>query len=347
MNLDEEDLEEFMNTFKLSFLMITAVSYSYLSFAQSPSNQMPINTNTSSLELDKFDEPTPNYSVAQIVPAYKIALKKGMFEVSGGYGHMDETQQSSFGQAQNIKLNPQTDFFPVQLAYAFTDNFNIGIMARTLRTTDRITNSSFEGYSEPQLTASYAFRNAYSALLLTGIYTADVGPKEMTDKGISRKEGNALKGGSSGELLGGYFARLGPMILGGEISYLYKDSRIVNTKEIVPFTSVDTAPTQTRQEGGAEKSIRAVAELAMSFRLGIFAGRTWVEPEDRIIVNQFAPVTFNSYYKDFFGAYGRIQVHPRLSVIPLISVTEAPDTSGQSSHSNHEVLTQANLRFRF
>lgn len=329
----------------MSLLMITAVSYSCLGMTQTTSSTLPSN-NSNTIELDQF-EPPPNYSVAQILPAYKIALKKKMFEVSGGLGHIDESQQSSLGQAQNVKQNPQTDFIPFQVAYGFTDNFNIAIAGKAIKKTERVTNSSFEGTSEPQFSASYAFRNSYSAFLLTGTYTADIGAKEITDKGLSRLEGNSLNGGASGEINAGYFARLGPTILGGEISYLYKDTRIVNSETIILYTATPTAKTQYRYEGGAEKSLRAVAELAMAFRLGIFAGRTWVEPEERRVANQLAPVTVNSYYKDFIGAYGRIQVHPRLSVLPILSVTEAPDTSGQTDHSDHEVLTQVNLRFRF
>jgi len=325
--------------------MIAITSYAAVGFSQLSTSLPPSNTNTT--QLDQYQEPIPNYSIAQIIPAYKIALKKGMYEVSGGYGHIDQAQQSSNGQAQNIKQSPQTDYFPIQVAYAFTDNLNIAILGKAMRVSDRVTNSNFEGYSEPQLSVSYAFRNTYSAILLSGIYTADVGPNEISDKGISRKEGNTLNGGSSGELLGGYFARLGPVILGSEISYLYKDTRVVNTSVIPALASESTAPTQTRKEGGAEKSLRAVAELALSFRLGAFFGRTWVEPEDRMVANQFAPITINSYYKDILGVYGRIQVHPRLSVIPLLSVSDAPDTSGLSDQSNHEVLTQINLRFRF
>lgn len=333
-----------MNKIKTSLLMITALSYSCLGMSQASSSIPSNNSNT--IELEQFTPP-PNYSVAQILPAYKIALKKKMFEASGGLGHIDESQQSSFGQAQNVKRNPQTDFIPFQVAYGFTDNFNISIAGKAIKKNERVTNSSFEGTSEPQFSASYAFRNSYSAFLLSVTYSADIGAKEITDKGNSRKEGNTLNGGASGELNAGYFARLGPTILGGEISYLYKDTRIVNSDIIALYTATPTAQSQFRQEGGAEKSLRAIAELAMAFRLGVFVGRTWVEPEEYIVANQLAPVTFNSYYKDVVGAYGRIQVHPRLSVLPILSVTEAPDTSGQSDHSDHEVLTQVNLRFRF
>ena len=334
-----------MGTIKKSLFMITALSYSCLTLAQTASLGAPGNTNK--IELDQLDEPVPNYTVAQIVPAYKIAIKKGMFEVAGGLGHVDQSKQATRGQAQNVKQNPQTDYLPFQMAYAFSDNFYIAVAGRAIRTTDRVANTSLEGTSEPQFSASYAFRNSYSVLLLTGTYNADIGPKTEIYKGASRMEGNTLTGGASGELQGGYYARLGPAILGGEISYLYKDSRIVNTRDIAPYTAYETAPTQDRLEGGAEKSLRAVAELATSFRLGVYYGRTWIEQEDYIRSNQFAPFTNNSYFKDTVGAYGRIQVHPRLSVLPLISVSEAPDTSGQSNQSTHEIQTQISLRFRF
>lgn len=335
-----------MNKTKTSLLIIITMSYSCWGMSQmSSSASLPSNA-SSTIELDQF-QPPPNYTTAQIIPGYKIALKKGMFEVMSGLGHIDESQESSRGQAQNVKQSPQTDFIPFQVAYGFTDNFNISIAGKAMKQNERVTNASYEGTSEPQFSASYAFRNSYSALLISGTYTANIGAKEIRYKGISRTEGNTLNGGASSEVNTGYFARLGPTVLGGEISYLYKDSRIVNSDEIELYTATPTAQQQYRQEGGAEKTIRAIAELALSFRLGLFAGRTWVEPEERIISNQLSSVTFNSYYKDFIGAYGRIQVHPRLSVLPLLSVTEAPDTSGQTSHSNHEVLTQVNLRFRF
>ncbi len=327
------------------FLMATVVSYSYWSFGQtSPS---PLNPPSNTVQIEPEENAAPSYNVASIVPAYKIALKKKMFEVSGGLGHIDENQPVNNGQSQNVKKNPQTDFFPFQVAYAFTDNFNISVAGKIMRTTEKVGNTSFEGTSEPQFSASYAFRNAYSVFLLTGVYTADIGPREILRKGLSREEGNTLKGGASGEVIAGYFARVGPMILGGEASYLYKDTRIVNESDIPLFTGESTAPKQIRYEGGAEKSLRAVAELATSFRLGVFFGRTWIEAEELIISNQLGNMLGNSYYKNFFGAYGRIQIHPRLSVLPLLSVTEAPDTSGFSNYSNHEVLTQVNLRFRF
>ncbi len=321
---------------------ILALSYSLIGYGQSP--QIDSN-NVVTTKIDSSPEISTNYTSAQILPAYKLGLKKGMFEISSGIGHIEGSNGSLNGQANNIKTSPQTDFIPYQIAYALTDNTYFSVSGRSVQERDRETRSSFEGTKEPQINLSYLFRNDNSGLLVSGTYTPDMGPKTVQYNGISRVEGTALSGGSSSELLLGYYYRLEYLILGGEASYLYKDTRTVNESNIT--LGITANPTQTRYEGGAEKSIRGIAELASPFRVGGFIGKTWVELTERQVMYQPAPIYDNSFSRTFYGAYARFQVLPKFSILPMISFSNAPDTSGLSNGSQQDLTTQVNLRYRF
>lgn len=316
-------------------------------FGQSPSNdsQFSFSPNTSSTKIESFQEPSNNFTSAQILPAYKLGLKKGMFELASGIGHIDGSNGALGGQSNNIKTNPQTDFIPYQISYAFTDNLYFSIGGRSIQERDKETRASFEGAVEPQFNLSYLFRNYNSGLLFSGTYSPDMGPREIQFNGISRVEGNAYSGGASGELLLGYFYRLEYLILGGEGSYLYKDTRTINESTISYGRTL--SPTQTRVEGGAEKMVRGTIELAAPFRVGGFIGRTWIELAERQIMYQPAPIFDNSHYKNFYGAYARFQVASKFSILPIISFNNRPDTSGLTSGSQQDITTQVNLRYRF
>lgn len=306
-----------------------------------------LSTSTSFSEADMNIEPTPSFAVSQLLPAYKIGLKKGMFELQSGLGHSDASKETTNGQSANIKTTPQTDFIPFQVAYGLTNNTSISISGKVIRKQEKVTNSNYEGYSEPQFSLSHAFRNDNTAVLISGSYSPSLGPQTNSSIGATRTEGNTLAGGASGELLGGYFMRLDPIILGGEAAYLYKDSRIVNRDTIAIFTGQSTGTTQTRIEGGHEKTLRGIVELAAPFRAGFTFGRIWVEQEEEIPLYQLTHTINNSYYRNFMSAYARIQINPKLSLLPTLSYTESPDTSGITSSTDQEVSTQVSLRYRF
>lgn len=337
-------------TFLRQSLFITSlVTHSLLSFAQ----LTPSTTSTTEIDptllTDDIEVPQllPSYTVAQLIPAFKIALKRGMFEVAGGMGHTDGTKETNRGQGAYVKKTPQTDYFPVQVAYGLGDNTSISLSGKVLRQQEKVTNTSLEGTSEPQFTLSHTFRNFNSAIHLSGTYTADVGPRTLAYNAATRTEGNTLSGGASGELTGGYFIRLDPVIIGGEASYLYKDTRIENSETIALFTGQATGQSQKRIEGGHEKTLRGVVELALPFRVGMTFGRVWVEQEEELLAYQMTPIINNSHYRNFFGGYARIQVTPRLSILPGLNYSETPDTSDLTSNHDQELSTQVNLRFRF
>lgn len=331
-----------MKTLSKIIGLLLSTTYSMSGLAQAPQNGFD---STSTTQLDELYEPAPTYTSAQIIPAYKIGLKKGMFEFSSGLGHSDISKDALNGQSNYIKTRPQTDYVPMQMAYAFTDNLYLSIASKAIQERDRETRSNFEGMKEPQFTGSYMFRTTNSGFQITGTYTPDMGPQERTANGISRVEGNAYNGGSSTEVQLGYFLRWESLIFGGEASYLYKDTRTINQDTLVLGQKVN--PTQTRVQGGAEKTIRGTLELAAPFRFGGFIGRTWIELEESMVVYQPAPTFINSHYKNFFGGYARFQVLPRFSIVPILSYSEKPDTSGLSSGREQETTTQINLRYRF
>ncbi|MEY4617061.1 MAG: hypothetical protein RJB66_2021 [Pseudomonadota bacterium] len=338
-----------MTFWRNSLLLTTIFAQASLAFAQPKTAYTSKSSVDSSLFSDQtdFTEPRPSYTLAQILPAYKVALKKGMFEVMGGLGHTDGSEEINRGQPNYIKKSPQGDFVPVQLAYGLSDNTSLYFSGKAIRQTERATNTNLEGTSEPQFSISHSIRNENSTLNLIGTYTADVGAATLTSRAASRKEGNTLQGGASGEGLAGYFVRLSPIIIGGEVSYLYKDSRIKNEETIALFTGQTTGQTQTRLEGGNEKTLRAIVELAMPIRLGATAGRTWVEPEELITMYQPTTILYNSYYRNFFSGYARFQVNPKLAILPSVSYTEAPDTTGITGKQNQEIATQVGIRYRF
>jgi hypothetical protein len=311
-----------------------------------------------SLDLTKADssvaiealEPLPDfayYTVAQLVPAYKVALKKGMFEIMGGLGHIEESKEADRGQPIYIKKTPQTDFFPVQLAYGIGDNTSITFSGKALKQQDKVSNQNYEGTSEPQFTIAHTFRTYDSAIVLSGSYSPDVGPKSSISGGATRTEGNTLSGGASGEGLGGYYLRLGPTILGGEAAYLYRDTRIENHETKNAFTGQTVAQIQTRIEGGNEKTLRGIVELALPIRIGVIFGRTWIEQEEEMPLYEITHNIRNSYFRNFMTGYGRIQINPRLSLLPTLTFTDAPDTSGLTTKSDQEFTTQLGLRYRF
>jgi hypothetical protein len=291
--------------------------------------------------------PEPVFTTAQLIPAYKIGLKRRMFEILGGVGHIDGSVETDRGQSTYIKKTPQTDYIPVQLAYGLTDNTSISFSGRALRTQEKVANTNIEGTAEPQFSVAHTFRNENQAVLVSGTYSPDVGPQTNTSNAATRTEGNALAGGSSGQLDVGYYNRIDPVLIGGEISYLYKNTRIINRQTLALFTGLPTGQTQTRLEGGHEKTLRGVIEYAGPVRLGVTFGRTWVEQEEEQIMYQLTTNIHDSYFRNFMGAYGRFQVNPRLSVLPSVLYSEAPDTSSLTSNSNTDLTTQVNLRFRF
>ena len=338
-----------MNWLKNSWILSSLFIYSGFAIGQ-----QSLNGTTNSFDLDSAilnEEPSipqfiPPMSTAQLLPGYKVALKKGMFEILGGIGHIDSSKETDSGKPSYIKSNPQTDMFPIQFAYGITDTFNIAISTKIQRIEDKVRRSNNEGYSEPQISASYTFKNERSAILLSGTYTPDMGPKTSVANGISRIEGNTFSGGASGEFLGGGFFRLDPIILGGEASYLYRETRILNRETMVLYTGQSNAK-QFRFDGGNEKTIRGIIELAMSFRLGMTFGKTWIEEEQEMGVYDLTPIIHDSYFKTFLSAYGRFQINPRLSLIPSIQYNETPDTTSLTNGNNQDLSTQVNLRYRF
>ncbi len=338
-----------MTFLRHSLLTTILVTHSLLNFAKAaPSTSSSIEVDPS-LVADDVETPLllPTFTVAQLLPAYKVALKRGMFEVGGGMGHTDGTKETNRGQATYIKKSPQTDYFPVQVAYGIGDNTSISFTGKAIRQQEKVSKTSLEGTSEPQFTISHTFRNLNSAIHISGTYAADIGPRTLSYDAATRTEGNTLAGGASGELTGGYFLRLGPVILGGEASYLYKETRIENSETIALFTRQATGQTQKRIEGGHEKTLRGTVELALPFRFGMTFGRVWVEQEEELLAYQMTPIINNSHYRNFFGGYGRIQVNPKLSILPGLTYSETPDTSDLTSKRDQELSTQVNLRFRF
>lgn len=333
-----------------SSVIITAiVTHTLVGFAQSKGSSISSSRAETRLseEVGELIEERPNYTLAQIMPAYKIALKKGMFEVNSGLGHSDRSEEINRGQPNYIKKTPRADFIPVQLGYGLTNNTNFWISSKIVRLQDKVTKTNLEGTMEPQFSLSHSFRNDNSSITITGTYTADVGPSTLNSRAASRKEGNTLEGGASGELMASYFARLSPVIVGAEVSYLYRDSRLRNEETVALFTGQTTGQTQTRIEGGDEKTLRGVVELAAPFRIGATFGRTWVEEEEHIITYQPTTILYGSYYRNFMSAYSRIQINPKLSVLPSVAYTEAPDTTSMTGQQNQEISTQLNLRYRF
>lgn len=292
-------------------------------------------------------EPTANYTLAQILPAYKVALKKGMFEIMGGLGHVDGSETANQGQSNNIKKSPQSDYVPLQFGYGLTDNTNIWISGRTIRRTEKTTGLSLEGTSEPEFSISHSIRNANSSFTLTGTYNADIGPRTVISRAATRKEGNTLEGGASGLVSAGYFARYDFILLGSEVSYLYRDSRIENQETQALFTGQATGQVQVRKEGGHEKTLRGIVELALPIRIGGTIGRTWIEEEEYLTLYQPTTIIYNSYYRNFITGYGRFQINPKFAILPSIGYSEAPDTSGISGGSTQDLSTQVNFRYRF
>ena len=320
-----------------------------MSFAQTSTTSINPSEPEAVSSLNNIDDfqPLTNFAVAQLIPAYKIALKKGMFEAFAGIGHIDGSKETNRGQSVYIKTSPQTDFFPVQFAYGLTDNTNISFSGKAMRTLDKVANSSYEGTSEPQFAISHTIKTNNSAININGSYSAANGPKTNNSYGITRTEGNTLTGGASGELTGGYFTRLDPVILGGEVAYLYKDSRIINRESSDIFTHKSLGINQIRIEGGNEKTLRGIIELAFPFRIGMTFGRTWVEQEEELILYQSTSTLHDSFYRNFVSGYARFQVNPRLSILPSIAYSVAPDTSYQTSKNDQEMSSQINLRYRF
>lgn len=338
-----------MTLWRNSFLVTTIITQALLSPAQTKSGSVYSTGLDTSLTTDASEivEAPPSYTLAQLLPAYKVALKKGMFEVMGGLGHTERSEEINRGQPNYIKKTPQSDFIPVQLAYGLGDNTSLSFSGRTIRQFEKVTNTNLEGTSEPQFSISHSFRNANSVINITGTYTADVGASSLTKRAASRNEGNTLEGGASGELLAGYFMRFSPIIVGGEVSYLYRDSRIKNEETIALFTGQTAAQTQTRIEGGNEKTLRGIIEVALPIRVGATFGRTWVEQEEHIIMYQPTTIRYESNYRNFLTGYGRFQINPKLSLLPSVAYTEAPDTSTLTGKQNQEISTQLNLRYRF
>lgn len=337
------------------FILYSALIFCNVSMAQLVATVSPNVENTSSIEADPalttdMDDATiyvPSFTVAQLIPAYKVALKRGMFEVMGGMGHSDGSKENNRGQGENIKKTPQSDYFPMQLAYGLGDNTSLAVSAKVLRQIEKVSNTSLEGYTEPQFSLNHTIRTTNSAILLSGTYSPDLGPRSLTHDAATRTEGNTLNGGAWGELSGGYFTRIDPVIIGGEASYLYKDTRVENSETRALFTGQATGQTQKRIEGGNEKTLRAIVEVAMPLRLGFTFGRTWVEQEEELLTYQMTPLINNSYYRNFISAYGRIQVNPRISILPNISYSEMPDTSNVTSNRDEDLSTQVTLRIRF
>lgn len=338
-----------MTFWRHSLLITSLVAQTGLALAQSKTSYTSSSKIDSSIlsEQPEEVEVQPSYTLAQILPAYKVALKKGMFEVMSGLGHTDASEEINRGQPNYIKKSPQGDFVPVQLAYGLGDNTSLYFSGKAIRQIEKVSNTNLEGTSEPQFSISHSIRNTNSTLNLVGTYTADIGAQTLTSRAASRKEGNTLQGGASGEALAGYFLRLSPVIIGGEVSYLYKDSRIRNEETIALFSGQTTGQTQTRIEGGNEKTVRGIVELAMPVRLGATVGRTWVEQEEYITMYQPTTILYNSYYRNFFTGYARFQLNPRLAILPSVAYTEAPDTSEITGKQNQEIATQIGIRYRF
>jgi hypothetical protein len=140
--------------------------------------------------------------------------------------------------------------------------------------------------------------------------------------------------------------RLDRVILGAEATFLFKDTRVVNQDTIALFTGQKAGEVQTTIEGGHEKTFRGIIELAFATRVGLLAGRTWVEQEEEMPAYSLHTI-HESYYRDFIGAYARFQINPRLSLLPSLFYSNAPDTSSLTSKRDQEMATQFSLRYRF
>lgn len=339
-------------TFRFKIAIIALTAWSTTGFSQDLFSSLdplePISQSTVSIDGSlKASEIAP-FTMAQMIPAYRTGLKKGMFEFQTGVGHIEATKASNRDLGLSIKKEPRTDFIPFQVAYGIGNTTNLSISGKFSMEQDKVSKSNHEGPTEPQITLTQILRNNETAILLSGTYTPDMGAQTNKSMAASRTEGNSLSGGASYEFTGGGFSRLESVIIGGEASYLYRDTRTVNRETIALFSGASTGVVQTKIEGGHEKTLRGIVEvIALPTRFGLVMGRTWVEQEEELQTNSIGFPLYDSYAKDFIGAYARFQLNPKFSILPLVTYKQTAGVGFSQDAQDQELLTQVNLRYRF
>lgn len=286
-------------------------------------------------------------TLATMVPANKISLKKGMFEVQLGFAHGSTDIVTDRGTPINRQLFPKNDFIPYQIAYGLGAQTNIAVSGSINQTQETSEQFSLEGPTEPQITINQYFKNDRGALLVSAGYKPDMGPRKQTHYANSRIEGNSLAGGASYNFNGGFYVRHGVALLGGEVDYLFKDTRKM-TKITVPlYDPSNPIHSNYVLNGGHEKSIRLLAELTFPIRFGMAVGRTWVDQEELQNITDYTPTLHEGFGKSFVQGWSRFQFNRHLSLIPEMSYSLYDTVATDSGLRDQEFIVKLNVRYRF
>jgi hypothetical protein len=270
-----------------------------------------------------------------------------MYEFQVGLGHESQSIVTNRGETLSQGKSPQVEYIPYQVAYGLGASTNIALSGEFTRTSDSILKSNAEGPVEPELAINQYFKSKNAAIHLNAGYRPDLGARTNTFYANSRAEGNNLAGGASYQFSGGVFTRYGMAILGGEASYLFKDERVRNETLVGLYNQQTIKEEKIRLQGGHEKTLRVIAEVAFPIRFGLGLGRTWIEDEEEQRQTDTAYKVYSGYGKNFAQIWGRFQFNRNLSLLPEATYTVSDSVSSITGTKDEFVRGKVSLRYRF